>query len=316
MPQVSVAIPVFNAAPYIAATLRSVLAQSEQDYEIIVIDDGSTDDSEHIVKYFVDPRIRYVRQANQGVAAARNAAIEIARGGLVAFLDADDLWRQHQLRHLIAMAAVFPAAGLFGNRYVEVDNPTATLAQSDAGDLAPSYRQLDDYFATWVREPTPFHTSSSMVRRDVALRIGGFPVGHSRGEDLAFFIRAALEMPTVVSTYLGCLYRRATGGLTSRIVLEPDIAMQTISCVLDRNSPDHEHRQQALREYYYKIAMAHCLDCLLLGHEKAAHDFLRLSSRTKWQRQRWWQSRLMAALPREVRGGMRSLRGLLEGGRS
>ncbi len=92
MPLISVVIPLYNKEPYIKRAIDSILAQKIQDYEIIVIDDGSTDKSAEVVKSFPDPRIRLIQQENAGVSAARNRGIEEAKAELIAFLDADDEW--------------------------------------------------------------------------------------------------------------------------------------------------------------------------------------------------------------------------------
>ena len=95
-PKVSVIIPAYNAAPYLAETLASVFAQSYPDYEIIVVDDGSTDDTLAVLEQFAD-RITLIRKPNGGPASARNAGLRQARGELLAFLDGDDLWLPDKL---------------------------------------------------------------------------------------------------------------------------------------------------------------------------------------------------------------------------
>jgi glycosyltransferase involved in cell wall biosynthesis len=96
-PKFSVVIPAYNAGLYIAECVNSVLAQTDPDFEVIVVDDGSTDDTAQIVSSFTDPRLRLVQRANGGLAVARNTGIAASRGELVAFLDADDRWCPEKL---------------------------------------------------------------------------------------------------------------------------------------------------------------------------------------------------------------------------
>ncbi|MBT8087911.1 MAG: glycosyltransferase family 2 protein, partial [Gammaproteobacteria bacterium] len=104
MPKISVVIPAYNVAAFIEDAINSVLGQTHRDFEVIVVDDGSPDDTASIVKRFDDPRIRLVSQPNRGLAGARNTGIRCADGEYVAFLDADDLWRptklEEHVRHL------------------------------------------------------------------------------------------------------------------------------------------------------------------------------------------------------------------------
>src|SRR6476660_1471039 len=95
-PLVSVIIPVYNGTCYLRAALESVFAQTYRPFEVIVVDDGSLDDSGVIAQSFDD--VRYIHQENQGVAAARNNGIEVARGEFLAFLDQDDLWTPEKLK--------------------------------------------------------------------------------------------------------------------------------------------------------------------------------------------------------------------------
>jgi glycosyltransferase involved in cell wall biosynthesis len=109
-PLVSVIVPSYNAARYIDGAVACVLAQTYPHLELIVVDDGSTDDTAQLVRSVTDPRVRLVQQANRGLAGARNAGIRAARGSLLAFLDADDRWRADKLsrhvQHLTACAEV------------------------------------------------------------------------------------------------------------------------------------------------------------------------------------------------------------------
>src|SRR5690606_8126065 len=93
MPRFSVIIPLYNKENFVAATIDSVLAQSFSDFELIVVDDGSSDNSGQIVQSYTDKRITYIRTENRGVSSARNLGIEKASADYITFLDADDLWK-------------------------------------------------------------------------------------------------------------------------------------------------------------------------------------------------------------------------------
>src|SRR4030067_1245470 len=96
MPQISVIIPCFNSGKYLRECLDSVLSQTSQDFEVIVVDDGSTDDTPSIIKSY-GSRVRLIRQDNKGPSSARNAGIKIAQGNYIAFQDADDVWLPRKL---------------------------------------------------------------------------------------------------------------------------------------------------------------------------------------------------------------------------
>ena len=96
-PFFSVVVPIYNRAGVLAGAIRSVLAQTEQDFDIIIVDDGSADHPEKIVEGFADPRIRLVRKENGGGGSARNRGIDLARGRFIAFLDSDDVFLPHHL---------------------------------------------------------------------------------------------------------------------------------------------------------------------------------------------------------------------------
>ena len=109
-------MPLYNKARSVAATIESVRAQSFADFELIVVNDGSTDESRQRVIEFEDERIRLIDQRNGGVSAARNAGIALAAAPYVAFLDADDTWHPEYLERLHALTRVFPDASAYATR--------------------------------------------------------------------------------------------------------------------------------------------------------------------------------------------------------
>jgi len=114
---VSVVIPVFNKRRYLLRALESVLAQTHAEFEVILVDDGSTDGSLDTIGHLRDARVRIARQPNAGVSAARNTGIRLARAPLVAFLDADDTWEPGFLAAMLALRYRYPDAGLYASAY-------------------------------------------------------------------------------------------------------------------------------------------------------------------------------------------------------
>ena len=116
-PFFSVVIPLYNKQDYIEATLKSVLNQTFQDFEIIIIDDGSTDNSLEKLSKLKDTRTTIIKQKNAGVSVARNKGIDLAKAKHIALLDADDLWYSNHLEELKRQILCFPDAGLYCNNY-------------------------------------------------------------------------------------------------------------------------------------------------------------------------------------------------------
>ena len=114
---ISVIVPLYNKEDFVATSIGSILKQSYSDYEIIIVNDGSTDKSVNIVKAFNDRRIRIINQENAGVSAARNKGIEEAKGEYIAFLDADDVWNEDYLATLMELVENYSQCDVFATNY-------------------------------------------------------------------------------------------------------------------------------------------------------------------------------------------------------
>jgi glycosyltransferase involved in cell wall biosynthesis len=301
-PTVSIAIPLYNKASFIAETMKSVLAQTFADFEIVVVDDGSTDGGADTLRQFTDARLRVIRQPNGGVSTARTRAMREGCGRYVAFLDADDIWHPDHLRHLMELARQYPDAALLGNAFAEQRRAGAPSAMSSDGPVR--YRLVENFFAECADGRTPFYTSSCMVKRDRAIELGGFPVGNYCGEDLALWILLAADAPVAASDFVGCYYRRGIDSLSLSHAYRnaTNITMITLSDVLERHPAWPEERKTAVREYYFRLALAHTLDALRVGEMPLAKHYLKLASGTRALRRRLWLARLMAYI-----GPLRSL---------
>lgn len=168
-PLVSVIIPVYNREKSVHESIDSALAQTPQNFEVIVVDDGSTDKTAQVVTTSYGPPVRLIRKANGGVSSARNAGIQAALGKYVAFLDSDDLWLPGKLKAQADYLEAHPGAALvYTDEYVEVDGAIEKKTRFQKNP--PKTRLLYSAFV----DPTPLQTSSVMVRKSVLDEIGGF----------------------------------------------------------------------------------------------------------------------------------------------
>jgi glycosyltransferase involved in cell wall biosynthesis len=176
---VSVVVPVYNGARYLAQAIDSVLAQDYRPLELIVVDDGSEDESAAIARGY--PAVRLVRQANRGHGAAKNVGIEVCRGELLAFLDADDLWEPQKLRAQVAYLTAHPECGAVVCRQ---------RIRATEGTCLPAWLVERLARERIAGAPVAFVPSALMVRRTALNRIGTFDPSYRHGNDSDWFFRA------------------------------------------------------------------------------------------------------------------------------
>lgn len=182
MPRVSTIIPAYNAEDFIRDAVDSALAQTHRDHEVIVVDDASTDDTPLILKGYGD-RIIVHRQANTGVSGARNAGARLATGDLLAFLDADDVWRPAKLESQLAIAQT-PIS--YTNRFNFGARGHLPEVQSDVTPLLSG-----DVFVPLLLRGNFITVSSVMMTRGVFAELGGFEHQPGGCEDWDLWLRAA-----------------------------------------------------------------------------------------------------------------------------
>lgn len=185
-PKLSVVIPLFNKRDYIRRAVDSVLNQSHCNFELIVIDDGSTDDSLEMLFSVKDKRLRIESQENAGEGAARNRGVELATTRWVAFLDADDAWKPGFLSAISDMTKRFPSAALCATGY-NIKTPASRELVGDRSKRSPQLH--NNYYALAYRGKLPFCASSVAIRRDILLKSGGFPENEPLGADQDLWCR-------------------------------------------------------------------------------------------------------------------------------
>jgi len=187
----SIVIPLYNKKAHIKRAIKSILQQTYQKFEIIVIDDGSTDNSYEEIKEIKDSRLSIYRKDNEGVSVARNFGVEKANNDYIAFLDADDVWHSLFLESILNLIREYPDAGAYASSYnfrtlnnIKKANININFHKGQAG--------LVDYFKSTLNDPL-ISASSVVIRKDVFDTIGGFMPDLTRGEDLEMWCRIALN---------------------------------------------------------------------------------------------------------------------------
>ncbi|MFQ3189538.1 MAG: glycosyltransferase involved in cell wall biosynthesis [Paraglaciecola sp.] len=203
----SVVIPLYNKVDSIIRTLASISEQRFAAAEIIVVDDGSTDNSAAKVAALNIPNLILVKQKNQGVSAARNYGVKLAQHQYIAFIDADDQWSPFYLYEMSKLIERFPEYQCFASNYQKVfevggyQNPKLAL-----GDMSPNGCVMNNYFEVCAKGDLPFMPSSLVITTQLFKQLGGFPVGEVMGEDQALFSQIALQNSIVYSPLVLMLY--------------------------------------------------------------------------------------------------------------
>jgi glycosyltransferase involved in cell wall biosynthesis len=252
LPQVSIVIPAYNVAPYIAETLDSVFAQTYTNYEIIVVNDGSpdTEEFEQAIAPYLN-RIRYLKQENLGASVARNAGVKAARGEFIAFLDADDLWLPNyldaQMKFIRARGAdlVCADATMFGALETEGQSYMTVLMNDAPASDDVSFLQLVDARRCLI-------TSGIVARRERLLEVGLFDPGLRTAQDFDMWLRLALSGAHLSYQRQALLkYRCRSDGLTGDEINSHQRELRVFDKIensYDLSATDREQVLQAIRD--------------------------------------------------------------------
>ena len=263
-PKVSVIIPTYNSAQFIAETLESVFAQTYKDYGVIVVDDGSTDNTKEVLKPYMS-KIRYIYKENGGAASARNVGIKNAQGEYIAFLDSDDLWLPEKLEKQIEYFGKHPQIDMvfancirFGEEVSNVRNDTKFISN-------------DMFVNIWWYNIVP--TSTVMLRKSCFEKVGLFDEAREleTTEDAEMWLRIARECEVGYLREVVTKYRvRASGYSRSNI----DRAYNSAKLVIDKYWEDVKIRGYTRKFYNLKLHryyLNYGLSLFSIGNSKDAH---------------------------------------------
>lgn len=295
-------IPLFNKGPYIRRAISSVLNQTIQEFEIIVIDDGSIDDSIEIVKQIKDERIGLIKQDHHGVSVARNRGIHEARADLIAFLDADDEWKAEFIETILRLSSNYPHAGAYATSYdiLSPDGKVRTPKISGLPMVSSWEGIIQNYFQTAFNEP-PFFTSSIAILKIAFNEVGGFKEGIKLGEDLDMWLRIALTYPIAFSNSLQVIYHQEAKNracLTHQYHDEVPFA-HTARQFFNNEEFDPDFKTD-IYEYVAKYQIFAASHCLKNGNREKASKILSSVKDTRRFRIQWLWWSLMLNLPAGV----------------
>ncbi|MBF0413346.1 MAG: glycosyltransferase family 2 protein [Desulfamplus sp.] len=214
----SIVIPLYNKEKEIKRAIDSVLNQTLQEFELIIVDDGSIDKSASIVRQYNDGRIKFIQQKNAGVSAARNTGIANCRNDYIAFLDADDEWKNNHLAIINNLIHHYPDAGVYATLY-QVLNSKGRKSIPKFSSIPPFPWEgilLPSYFSAAL-EGEPVCSSTAVIPKSVLLIVGNFATTTSMGEDKDLWERIAIKYPIAFSNQIGATYFLNSNNRISKI---------------------------------------------------------------------------------------------------
>lgn len=292
-PKLSLLVPTYNYARFIGEALDSVLDQAVEGMEVLVVDDGSTDETETVLHPYLETgRVRYLPQANQGVSAARNHAMSQARGKWLMFLDADDTLHRGCLAATLDFLERHPDVGFFFTNY-DLFDENGVVYESGV-DTWKMFRSLphekaaaDEWVFTEslaphiVRHGGFMHTSGLTVRRDVAEAAGPFREGYTYGEDDDFYARAAHRTTSGYLDRVLSRKRNHEGSIihdASRTLRNARHQLELTELQLD-DYPDDARMQAILRAKHRRLSVGYCWALIERGEMGEAWPRLRAALR-------------------------------------
>lgn len=267
MIEFSVVIAVYNKERFLASTLESVLAQEYPHFELIIVNDGSTDTSGQIIESFLsDSRCRYISQDNQGVSAARNTGIKSAKYEYIALIDADDTWDPNYLKNQASLIETYPEEFCFATaQYLQVKGKKFQKRYSI--QLEPNQMGVFNYFEASRYDPL-IHSSAVVIKKSVFETIGMFDPDILTGEDTDLWIRIGLRRSIAFYNLPCSVYTISSGGLfTSSTSVEQLLNLDAYK--------EQESKRNDLKQYLDLNRYAQAIQAKLWGQKEA---FIRLAS--------------------------------------
>jgi glycosyltransferase involved in cell wall biosynthesis len=303
---VTVVIPLYNKENYIKRAVQSVLSQTIQAFEIVIIDDGSTDNSYHAVVEIGDPRIRVIQQKNAGASAARNRGIEEAKTDLIAFLDADDEWKPTFLETVFRLIEQYPEAGAYATAYqIILKNGRKITPKIESIPQTP-WEGLIEQYSKCVLRDLPVISSGVIVPKKTFEKVGLFAINHHHGEDQDMWFRISIHNQIAYSHTNQVTYYRGLPNSMCTILYtsQPYPIIKTI-----KNAVKNEEVEASseLNEYLVKLEMDYAERLIKTNRLKEGFSLVKGRSTRRYKVKKlkifflYLKHKLLIALGRDIR---------------
>jgi glycosyltransferase involved in cell wall biosynthesis len=295
----SIVIPLYNKAPYIQRAINSVLNQTYQKFELIVVDDGSTDQGADLVKKIPDPRVKLIQQENSGASIARNHGVMESEANYIAFLDADDEWKRDQLTIFKQLIEKYSECSFFAQSY-EYRYQNRTIIPTSLRKIPFNWTGYLNNYLELAAEFPPFFSSSVCIRKDLIMNSGGFPEGVIIVEDISMWLKLFFITKIAFCHSLNSIYHF---GETNNISLsqnlkfgyfEKSLEKYLIECNFDRKV------KKDLYEYYTSRLLDIVSQCLVYESKSYCHSLLQKCNLTEKYKIRWYRLYTLSYLPNWV----------------
>lgn len=221
----SVIMPVYNGEKFISDAIESIINQTEKNWELIVVNDGSTDGTKNVLEKYADnDKIKVINQQNGGVSVARNVGVNNAKYDYITFLDADDVWCKNHLSVMASLIEKYPSAGLYASfSMAELVNGDV-IEECEYFKGKPDDILLEDFFEEYDKDKSAkmFNIGTTCVTKEAFFKAGGFPVGCKIGEDLELSLRVATYYPVALTKIATGVYKKENSTATKEKSFDPN----------------------------------------------------------------------------------------------
>lgn len=269
----SIIMPVYNGAKFINGAIQSILEQTYQDWELIIVNDGSTDETPKILEKYADnKKIQILTQENGGVSVARNNGVAKAKGSHIALLDADDLWHKNHLEVLNNMIEKYPSAGLYGTFAVTELANGKLLTECSYFKGREETVFLEDFFAEYHKDKSVklFAASTTCISKEAFAKAGGFPVGCRIGEDLELSLRVAAYFPVALTGTITGTYKKVNSTATKDNSFDPDWKFFDTVTELYEDETIPSAKKENIKKVMQWFTMRRCRHYIINGQKKKA----------------------------------------------